>query len=75
SNYYYRVFYEYSYNTSDYFSSADKAEILSFIIVFSSINSLHLIFKSVINSSVTQSLTFSNIVLFFTVSLLINIFL
>ncbi|KLJ06209.1 hypothetical protein EMPG_09297, partial [Blastomyces silverae] len=75
-----KVFHEYSYNISDYFLSADKVETLSFITVFSSINSSYLIFKSVINSvsisqSVTQSLTLSSAVLLFTISLFINIFI
>ncbi|KLJ12354.1 hypothetical protein EMPG_12588, partial [Blastomyces silverae] len=80
SDYCCRVFYKCFYNTSDYFLSADKVEILLFITVFFSINSLHSIFKLTANSvsisqSVAQSLTFSSIVLFFTVNLSINILL
>ncbi|KLJ10851.1 hypothetical protein EMPG_13796 [Blastomyces silverae] len=80
SDHCHRVFYECSYNTSNHFLSADKVEILLSMIVFSSINSSHSIFKSMINSvsisqSVTQSLTLSSVISLFTVNLFISVLL
>ncbi|KLJ11251.1 hypothetical protein EMPG_13464 [Blastomyces silverae] len=73
SDYCYRASHECSYDTSDHFLSVNEVEILLSVIVFSSINLSHSIFKSVVNSvsvsqSIAQSLTLSNTVSFFTVT-------
>ncbi|KLJ11742.1 hypothetical protein EMPG_09653, partial [Blastomyces silverae] len=80
SDYYYRVFYKYSYNTSNHFLLADETEILLSIITLFFTNLSHLIFKFIVNSvsisqSITQSLIFSSIISLFTINLLISVLL